>query len=82
MSDFFPLSTKRPRDYAADIAHLATREERRAALEAVPPDQRDLVKTHVINTLSLVNFWRGKVADNPRAPIPKCVRELLEEFSN
>lgn len=80
MNDFFPLSTKRPRDYAADIAHLKTRDERRTALEAVPPDMQQLVKAHVTNTLSLVWFWRKQLDANPRQRVPQCVQNLLDEF--
>lgn len=38
---------KRPRHYAAEIAALKTLEERRQALERVPPDFKELVKTHL-----------------------------------
>ncbi|WP_394243942.1 hypothetical protein [Halopseudomonas laoshanensis] len=36
-----------PRHYAAQIAALPTKAERQAALEQVPEEWRDLVKTHV-----------------------------------
>ncbi|MEH6564618.1 MAG: hypothetical protein V7756_04755 [Halopseudomonas sp.] len=38
-----------PRQYAAKIQALPTKEERQAALAEVPEDYRDLVKTHVKN---------------------------------
>ncbi len=43
------MPDKRPRQYAAEIAQLKTRELRNRALEAVPAHLQALVKTHVIN---------------------------------
>ncbi len=40
---------KRPRQYADEILRLATLEERRAALAAVPEEDRDLTRRHVEN---------------------------------
>lgn len=37
----------RPRHFAAQIVAMATKEERRAALEQVPEHLRALVRTHV-----------------------------------
>ena len=39
----------RPRDYAAQIIKMKTREERLEALLKVPEEWRDLVKKHVEN---------------------------------
>ncbi|MDT4866204.1 hypothetical protein FQZ97_1010470 [compost metagenome] len=36
----------RPRQYADQILRMPTLEERRAALQRVPPEWRDLVKKH------------------------------------
>jgi len=38
---------KKPRHHAAEIAALPTREQRRSALEDVPPEWRELVRRHV-----------------------------------
>lgn len=38
---------KRPREYAFEIARLTHIDDRRAALEQVPEEWRDLVKTHL-----------------------------------
>lgn len=38
----------RPRHYARQIVAMTTAEERRAAIENVPAEWRDLVKTHVV----------------------------------
>lgn len=38
---------KRPREYAAEILELKTREERRQALEKVPENVREMVRKHV-----------------------------------
>ena len=40
---------KRPRYYAAEILDLKTVEERRAALSAVPEEQRERVELYVRN---------------------------------
>lgn len=40
---------KWPRQYAAEIIAEPVRDKRRAMLDQVPPDFRDLVKTHVEN---------------------------------
>lgn len=40
---------KRPRHYAAEIAAMKTLEQRRAAIEAVPEEWRELVKAHLTN---------------------------------
>lgn len=45
---------KRPRDWAAEIAALPTREQRRAALLRVPTHWQAMVRTHV------QNFWTLK----------------------
>jgi hypothetical protein len=42
----------RPRQYAAQIAALTTRQQRVAALDKVPEHFRALVVTHVTNTFS------------------------------
>lgn len=44
------MDEKRPRHYAAEIAELPTKEARRAALDRVPAEWRELVKRHVENT--------------------------------
>lgn len=44
---------KRPRDWAAEIVELPTKEERRAALQRVPEHLQGMVKTHVQNTWTL-----------------------------
>lgn len=82
MSDFFPSASKKPRDYAHDIAKLKTREERRAALEKVPPIMQGIVKTHVTNTLSLVKHWQRRIEADPLCRIPECVHDLLEEYGD
>lgn len=38
---------KRPREYAAEILELKTREERRQALEKVPENVREMVRKQV-----------------------------------
>lgn len=37
----------RPRQYAAQIINLPTREERKAALERVPEEWREMTRKHV-----------------------------------
>lgn len=76
----FTSSNKRPRQYAAEIVKLKTREERRAALERVPPIYRETVMTHVTNTLKLAWHWRKRIDDHPRAHVPECVRTMLQEL--
>lgn len=44
---------KRPREYAAEILQLKTREERKLALAKVPIDFRDIVTLHVNNAFDL-----------------------------
>ena len=44
---------KRPRHYAAEICALATPSERRAALQKVPEEWREITRKHVVNTFSL-----------------------------
>ena len=39
-----------PRQYAAQILALRDKEARKRALEQVPPEWHDLVKTHVLNS--------------------------------
>lgn len=59
------MSEKPPRAYAAEIMEMKSREERRAALEAVPAHLRMTVRTHVeigfcmLNNLSRVAKSRG-----------------------
>lgn len=43
------LGQKAPRQYAHDIACLPTVEERRAALENVPTEYAELVKTYLVD---------------------------------
>lgn len=50
------MTTKRPHHYAAEIIALATKEERKAALEQVPELWRDITKTHVINYFAMRKF--------------------------
>lgn len=69
-----------PRNIAARIAKLKTREERRAALETVPPELRGIVKTHVTNALLIAWHWRARIAAEPFLPVPECVRILLKEL--
>ena len=57
----FASSNKRPRQYAAEIVKLKTKEERRAALERVPAVHRETVVTHVTNTLLLAWHWRKRI---------------------
>jgi hypothetical protein len=47
------IDEKRPRQYAAEIVALKTREERAQKLTEVPEHLRDLVKKHV--TLFFIN---------------------------
>lgn len=42
-----PDTPLRPRQYAAQIVALKSKDERRAALAGVPEHLRDLVRTHV-----------------------------------
>ena len=51
---------ERPRHYAARIMELETREQRREALEKVPPHLRDLVKKHVEITYELRKVRRAR----------------------
>lgn len=39
---------RRPRHYASDIAAMKSLEQRRAAIELVPEEWRELVKTHLL----------------------------------
>lgn len=50
----------RPRNYAARIAKLETLEERRAALEQVPEQWRDIVKTHLKIAFERKRFERDQ----------------------
>lgn len=45
-----PDAPLRPRQYAAQIVALKSKDERRAALAEVPEHLRDLVRKHVENT--------------------------------
>ena len=47
-------SKKRPRHYAAEIADLPTKEERRAAFKEVPAVYKPLVWEH----LKTIDMWR------------------------
>lgn len=42
------IDEKRPRHYAAEIAAMKSLPERRAAVEAVPEQWRELVKAHFL----------------------------------
>ena len=48
----------RPRQYAANIMLLSSKEERRAALAAVPEWMRDIVETHVRNAYDRDKYAR------------------------
>lgn len=50
---------KRPRHYAAEIAAMKSLEQRRAAIEAVPAEWRELVKAH----LMIRAEWRSRGAN-------------------
>jgi hypothetical protein len=52
-SRFFEMTEKRPRQYAAEIAALPTRQERAAALAGVPAHLRDMVRAHVQTAFAL-----------------------------
>ncbi len=53
------MTEKPPRQYAAEIQDLPTREERAAALEKVPKHLRALVMEHVRTTFEL-RKWRKR----------------------
>jgi len=67
-----------PRQYAADIVKLKSRDERRAALERVPPIYRDMVRRHVENTLSVAWHWMRAINANPTLHVPDCVYDLFD----
>ena len=54
---------KKPRQMAAEIMSLETREERREALGMVPEHFRDLVKTHVEISYERRKLARIRAAD-------------------
>lgn len=70
--------TDKPRDMAHKISLLKTKEERRAALEQVPEEWRELVKTHVQNTLTLAWHWRDRIKANPKENVPPGIRKMLD----
>lgn len=48
----------RPRDYASRIMALKTREARIAALNEVPEEWRELVRTYV--EIAYARYWAGR----------------------
>lgn len=72
--------TKSPHHYAAEIAKLKTREERRAALEGVPPHFQQTVRVMVENTLRLAWHWRDRIRADPFRPVPPRIETLLKEL--
>lgn len=78
MSDDFWQTPKPPRDYAAEIVRLKSRDERRAALERVPPAYRDMVRKHVENTLLLAWHWQRRISERPCDFVPESVWLLLD----
>ena len=47
---------KRPRHYIAEIMAMKTKEERKAALDRVPEDYREWVRTSVVNFFELRKY--------------------------
>jgi len=56
---------KRPREYAAEICDLKTREERRAALDKVPDKYKDWVASYVTISFSIKKQRRIKGHSTP-----------------
>lgn len=48
----------RPRDYAEEIIHLPTKEERQTALKEIPEHLQKIVKIHVANAFMLRKYAR------------------------
>lgn len=53
------VSEVSPREHAAEILKLRTREERKARLEECPESMRDIVKTHVENAMAKQKAAKG-----------------------
>jgi hypothetical protein len=71
-----------PYQYAADILILPTREERRAALAAVPEHLRALVREQVESEAWLLKSWVTRIRERGRNPdeVPAAVREALAQI--
>lgn len=77
----FGNSSKPPRAYAAEIVTLKSRDERRAALDKVPPVYRDMVRKHVENTLLLAWHWQRRINERPYDFAPESIWDLLDSVS-
>jgi hypothetical protein len=55
---------KRPRQWAAEIMKISTREERVNKLAGVPQHLQDMVRTHVENTFKFRKFQNGEDEKN------------------
>lgn len=54
------MRDKRPRDYAMDICAMRSREDRRAALQAVPEHLRAITQHHVQAHFDKKRLARGR----------------------
>ena len=61
----FINSEKRPREYAAEICALKTREERREALDKVPDKYKDWVAFYVTTSFSIKKHRRMRGHSTP-----------------
>jgi hypothetical protein len=68
MSGDWGYGVRSPHEYAADIARMPTREERRAALDAVPEIVRPIVRDHVEHVLGLAWRWQRRAERGERVP--------------
>jgi hypothetical protein len=53
---YYLNNEKRPRHYISEIMALKTREERKAALDRVPEEYREWVRTSVVNFFELRKY--------------------------